>query len=156
MAHSTPSLMIPPSLSTSSFLTCTPIRPSTRPPTGPMQISPSDEICHCDDPTNVSLCSLADPHSPTKPVLCSRKMCTAQSSTLLRKSTPLPNHSLRCFWATPTAPTVAFLLRLAVDIHSTTAFLSPVISTSNPLVFVGGSSTMGVKISRLHASKFPH
>ena len=92
----------------------------------------------------------------TASLLCSRKMCTAQSSTLLRKSTPLPNHSLRCFWTTPTAPTVAFLLRLAVDIHSTTVFLSPVISTSNPLVFVGGSSTMGVKISRLHASKFLH
>ena len=30
MAHSTPSLMIPPSLSTSSLLTCTPIRLSTR------------------------------------------------------------------------------------------------------------------------------
>ena len=39
-----PSLMIPPLLSTSSLLTCTPIRPSTRPSTEPLQISSSDEI----------------------------------------------------------------------------------------------------------------
>ena len=60
--HGTPSLMIPPSLSTSSLLTCTPIRPSTRPSTGPLQISSSDEMYHCDDPINVSFGSLADLH----------------------------------------------------------------------------------------------
>ena len=65
MALSTPSLMIPPSLSTSSLLTCTPMRPSTSPSTGPLQISSSDEIYHCDDPINVSFGSLADLHSPT-------------------------------------------------------------------------------------------
>ena len=65
MAHSTLSLMIPPSLSTSTLLTRTPIRPSTRPSTGPLQISCSDEIYHCDDPINVSFGSLADLYSPT-------------------------------------------------------------------------------------------
>ena len=64
MAHSAPSLMIPPSLSTSPLLTCTPIRPSIRPSTGPLQISSSDEIYHCGDPI-VSFCSLADLNSPT-------------------------------------------------------------------------------------------
>ena len=64
MGHSTPSLMIPPSLSTSSPLTCTPTRPSTRPSTIPLQMSSSDEIYHCGDPVNVSFCSLADLHSP--------------------------------------------------------------------------------------------
>ena len=63
MAHSTPSLTIPPSLSTSSLLTCTPISPSTRPSTGPLQISSSDEIYHREDPVNVSFGSLADMHS---------------------------------------------------------------------------------------------
>ena len=33
--------------------------------TGPLQISSSDEICHCDDPINVSFDCLAEPHSPT-------------------------------------------------------------------------------------------
>ena len=61
MAHCTLSLMIPPSLSTSSLITCTPIRPSTRP--GPLQFSSSDEMHHCDDPINVSFGSLADLHS---------------------------------------------------------------------------------------------
>ena len=65
MAHSTPSLMIPPSLSTSSLLPCTLIRPSTRPSRSHLQISSSDEIYHCDDPKNVSSGSLADLHSPT-------------------------------------------------------------------------------------------
>ena len=65
VSHSTPFLMIPPSLSSSSLLTCTAIRPSTRPSTGPLQISSSDEIYHCDDPINVSCGSLADLHSPT-------------------------------------------------------------------------------------------
>ena len=51
--------MIPPSLSTSSLLTCTPVFFSTRPSTGPLQ------IYHCDDPVNVSFGSLADLHSPT-------------------------------------------------------------------------------------------
>ena len=63
MAHSTLSLMIPPSVSISSLLTCTPIRLATRPSTGPLQISSSDEIHHFDDPTNVSSGSLADIHS---------------------------------------------------------------------------------------------
>ena len=58
MAHSGLSLMLPPSLSTSSLLTCTPIRLSTRPSTRLLQISSSDEIDHCDDPINV-----ADLHS---------------------------------------------------------------------------------------------
>ena len=40
-------------------------RPSTRPSTGPLQISSSDEIYHCDDPVNVSFGSLADLHSPS-------------------------------------------------------------------------------------------
>ena len=62
MAHSTPSLMIPPSLNTCSLLTCTPIRPSTRPSTGPPQISSFDVMNHCDDPINVSFGSLADLH----------------------------------------------------------------------------------------------
>ena len=65
MAHGTLSLMIPPSWSTSSLLMSTPIRPSTRPWTGPLQMSSSDEIYDCDDPTNVSFGSLADLHSPT-------------------------------------------------------------------------------------------
>ena len=65
MAHCTPSLMIPPSFSTSPLLTCTPIRPSTGPSTGLLPISSSDEIYHCDDPINVSFGSLADLHSPT-------------------------------------------------------------------------------------------
>ena len=63
--HTVHLLMIPPSLTTSSFLICIPIRPSTRPSTGPLQISSSDEIYHCDDPTNVSIGSLTDLHSPT-------------------------------------------------------------------------------------------
>ena len=54
MTHSTPSLMVPPSLSTSSLLTRTPTRPSTRPSTGPLQISFSGDIYRCDDPINVS------------------------------------------------------------------------------------------------------
>ena len=65
VAHSTFSVMIPPSLSVSSFLICTPIRFSTRPSTGFVQISYSDEIYHCDDPINVSFGSLADLHSVT-------------------------------------------------------------------------------------------
>ena len=64
MVHSTLSLMTPPSLRTSSHLTCTPTRPSTRPSTGPLQISSSDEIYQCDNPINVSFGSLADLHSP--------------------------------------------------------------------------------------------
>ena len=64
MAHITLSVMVPPSLSKSSPLTCTPIRPSTRPSTGFLHISSSDEIYHCDDPINVSF-SLADLHSVT-------------------------------------------------------------------------------------------
>ena len=63
--HTTPSLMIPPSLSTSSLLTRTPIRLSTRPSTGPPQISYYGETRHCDDPINVSFGSLADLYSPT-------------------------------------------------------------------------------------------
>ena len=58
-------LMIPPSLSTSSRLTCTPIRLSTRPSAGPLQNSSSDEIYLCDDPVIVSFDSLADLHQPT-------------------------------------------------------------------------------------------
>ena len=50
---------------TSSLLTCTPIRPSTRPSTGLLQISSPDEIYHCDDTITVSFGSLADLHSPT-------------------------------------------------------------------------------------------
>ena len=65
MAHITPSLVFPPSLSTSSLLICTPI-PSTRPSTGSLQISSSDEIYNCDDPTNVSCGSLADLRSRTE------------------------------------------------------------------------------------------
>ena len=76
MAHSTLSLMIPPSLSTSTLLTCTPIRPSTRPSTGPLQISSSDEIDNCDDPINVSFGSLADLHSPTlRQATTARRAC---------------------------------------------------------------------------------
>ena len=63
MAHSTLPSMILPSLSTSSLITCTPIPPSTKPSVGPLQISSSDEIYHCDDPINVSFGSLADLHS---------------------------------------------------------------------------------------------
>ena len=54
---------------------------------------------------------------------CTRKMCTAQSSTLLRKSTPLPHLSLSCFWVTPMASTVVCCFALPV-IPSTTVLVS--------------------------------
>ena len=89
MAHSKPSLMIPPSLSTSSPLTCTPIRPSTRPSTGHLQISSSDETYHCNDPINVSFGSLADLHSP------------ARFSARLAQDTAVPSITSQCTVRTP-------------------------------------------------------
>ena len=122
MGHSTPSLMIPPSLSTSSLLTCTPIRPSKRPSTGPLQISSSDEVYHCDDPTNVSSGSLADLHSPTgyepkdlaeednpvqvKPLIFRRPSLTstydsAESIATLPPESDLDNEQIRTMLASP-------------------------------------------------------
>ena len=63
VAHSTPSLMIPPSLSISSLITCTPI-----------WIPSSDEI-YCDGPINVSFGSLADLHSPARSALRGLLQC---------------------------------------------------------------------------------
>ena len=48
-------------------------------------------------------------------LLCSREVCTAQSSPLLRKSTPRPHHSLGRICAATVASTVVFLLCAAVD-----------------------------------------
>ena len=65
MSHA-PSLLFPSHLSTNSFSTCTPVRPSTGPSTRPSLMSTSHGHFSCADPSNVSFDPLAEKHSPTK------------------------------------------------------------------------------------------
>ena len=64
MSHA-PSLLFPSHLNTTSLSTCTPIRPSIRPPTRPSLLSTSHGDLPCADPSNVSFGPVAETHSPT-------------------------------------------------------------------------------------------
>ena len=83
-------------------------------------------------------------------LLCSREVCTAQSSALLRKSTPRPHHFLSRVWAATVASTVVFCSARPL-IQSSRVSVSPLVANSMPSSTRRGLEHHGVEISRLLA-----
>ena len=107
MAFDTPLWTFPTAFRTSSLLTRTPIRPSVRPSTSPLQTSSSDEINHCEDPQKVSFGHLASPHPPTG----YEPNGLAEEDNLLRDGThirPLLSHRPSTTWISDSDESLAF------------------------------------------------
>ena len=86
MSHA-PSLLFLSHLSTTSLSTCTPVRPSARPPTGPSMMSTSHGDLPCADPSDVSFGPLAETHSPAG---YERKDLTEEDTSFFGQTDVLP------------------------------------------------------------------